>query len=483
MRLALSMVALSLAAVSAQAQTATLTLDEAIGLARRNNPLYQQAVNAQRSADWDVRQAYATFLPSVSASLSGLYQNAGNQFVSGVALGNASDVLQANYSVSVGYTINSAILFAPKLVGAQRDAAEADVVGGAEALRSGITQQYLGVLQAQARADLQDTLLATTRGLLELERARQSVGATTILDVRRAEVAYGQAEVLALQAKHGAEVAMLRFFEQLGVTQPANVQLTTRFPIQPMTFRLDSLLDLARTTNPSLNAARSREKAAGLNVRAFQGQYAPTLSFGTGIGGNASKFTDSRFVFERDSLGQVGQLLNCMAQDSVRVAAGLASYNCGTILAYDPARSLGAVAANDEFNFRSAPKSLSVRLSMPIFDNLGREARLQSAQIQRDNARFATRTREIQLKADVTQWYTTTVAAFKTVQMQEVNAQLAREELSFAEERYRVGAATFLDLTTSRGNFERAQIDRLNAVYEYHRAFAALESAVGRPLR
>jgi outer membrane protein TolC len=69
------------------------------------------------------------------------------------------------------------------------------------------------------------------------------------------------------------------------------------------------------------------------------------------------------------------------------------------------------------------------------------------------------------------------------VTLQDQNATRAREELSFAEERYRAGAASFLDVTTSRGTFAQAQMDRVNAVYDYHRAFAALEAAVGRPLR
>ena len=110
-------------------------------------------------------------------------------------------------------------------------------------------------------------------------------------------------------------------------------------------------------------------------------------------------------------------------------------------------------------------------------------SRLEQAQVNRDNARYATRARELQLTADVTQSYLNLVTAARTVELQEVNAQKAREELAFAEERYRVGAATFLDVTTSRGTFEQAQVDRLDAIYNYHRAFAALESAVGRPLR
>jgi outer membrane protein TolC len=40
-----------------------------------------------------------------------------------------------------------------------------------------------------------------------------------------------------------------------------------------------------------------------------------------------------------------------------------------------------------------------------------------------------------------------------------------------------------LDLSDARASYARAESDRINASYEYHKAFAALESAVGRPLR
>ena len=93
------------------------------------------------------------------------------------------------------------------------------------------------------------------------------------------------------------------------------------------------------------------------------------------------------------------------------------------------------------------------------------------------------KSRELQATADVTQGYLNLVTAARTVELQEVNAQRAREELTYAQERYRVGAATFLDVTTASGSFVQAQVDRVNSIYEYHRAFAALEAAVGRPLR
>jgi outer membrane protein len=485
MRFVLPLAALALVAQTAQAQApTTLTVDEAIALARRNNPLFQQTINARRTADIQVRSAYASLLPSVSANLSGRYQQTGQQFVSGIQLANNSDVVQSSYGLNVNYTLNSAVLFAPKLFTANRAAAEADVTGMSELLRSGITQRYIQVLQQQARAALQDSLLQTTQGQLELAKARQSVGAGTILDVRRAEVAFGTSEVAALNAHNNAEVEMLRFFEQLGVPQPPNVVLTTRFDIIPVDFRLDSLQELARLSNPGLLALRSREKAAGAGVQLRQGQYAPTLNLSTGWGGNSYEYTNPEFLVNRAQSSTLAAAASCATTDSIRRGAGLTGVNCSGIT-FTPEMAAKIRADNNTFPFRftRSPFAFSAFLSMPIFDNLNREQNLQEAVITRDNARFTVRARELQLTADVAQAYLNLKTAIKTTQMQEINAAKAREELSFAEERYRVGAATFLDVTTSRGTFEQAQIDRLNAIYDYHRAYAALENAVGRPLR
>jgi outer membrane protein TolC len=109
----------------AGAQAATLTLDQAVSLARRNNPVFQATVNARRAADLNVKAAYANLLPSLSASASGRFTEGGQQFINGIPISNSSDIIQSNYGFGLGYTINSAILFAPRLFAAQRDAAEA----------------------------------------------------------------------------------------------------------------------------------------------------------------------------------------------------------------------------------------------------------------------------------------------------------------------------------------------------------------------
>jgi outer membrane protein len=231
---------------------------------------------------------------------------------------------------------------------------------------------------------------------------------------------------------------------------------------------------------------RSRERAATAGVRAQAGQYAPTLTFQTGWGGNSYEYTNPQFLVDRAQAQLTSGIASCFSQDSIRTAVGMPSLGCGALPTTLSQSEIDAIRAQNNqfpFKFERAPRSYTAFISMPIFDNLNREQRLQQAQVVRDDAKFNVRARELQLTADVTQAYLNLQTALKTVDMQNINAQRAREELAFAEERYRVGAATFLELTTSRGTFEQAQIDRLNAIYDYHRAFAALESAVGRPLR
>ena len=141
--------------------------------------------------------------------------------------------------------------------------------------------------------------------------------------------------------------------------------------------------------------------------------------------------------------------------------------------------------ANDRFpfGFTRNPYNLSMSISLPLFDGLAREQRLQEANAGRTDAQYNVRRQELALTAQVTSALVTLQAARRTVELQERNAATAREALQLAEERYRVGANTFVDLSTARAEYERAETDRIDMIYEFHRAFAALEAAVGRTLR
>jgi len=464
----------------------TLTLDEAISLARQNNPGYLTTANERKSADAQVRQAYGALLPASNAQFYSGYQQGGDIFVNGGSLAVGSDQLQSQYYLGLNYRLNAGTLVQPRAARANRVAADADITGAAETLRSNVTQQYITVLRADANAALQDTLVQVQRANLELAKARVAVGADNILAVRRAEVTLGQAEVAALTAHNTAAVERVKLFQQIGVQPPNNVQLTTTFAVATPSFGLDSVLDLARRQNPAVHALRERERAAGWSVRVAQSSYTPTLSLSTGWSGTSFQYTNSDFPVEQVSSQLQRSLASCLTQDSIRTAVGMSSLACNNgrfALTPEQASTIRAQNQQFPFKFQRAPLAFSATVSIPIFDNFNREQRVEQAQVDRDNARLNVKSRELQMTADVTQAYLTLMTAVRTVELQEVNAQKAREELTYAQERYRVGAATFLDVTTSSGAFVQAQVDRINAIYDYHRAYAALESAVGRPLR
>jgi outer membrane protein len=468
--------------VSSAPRGTTLTLDEAVATAQRNNPQYLQVKNNLRNADAQIRAAYGALLPSASGSFSTSWQQGGTQYVQGIALPSSSDAYNGRYYAGVNYNINAGLAYAPRAARANRSASEADIGNQSEVLRAGVTTQYITALQAEATAALQDSLVQTAQGQLDLANAKMQVGAGTVLEVRTAEVAVGQAQVNSLKAHNQVRIEKLKLFQQMGVPAEIDVQLTTKFAVAQPSFVLDSLLDLARRVNPDLAAKKSREQASEMGVKLARTAYLPSLSLSTGYGANSFGYTNSDILVAQATTQAAQSARSCLTQDSIRVGAGLAPKGCepGVL---SPDRLDAIRASNKPFSFQKAPYSISAFVSIPIFNNFQREQNIESQKVQRDNALNDLRARGLQLTTDVTQAYLNLVTAAKTVELQTQIAGKATEELAFAEESYKVGAKTFLDVTTARGTYEQALIARVNSIYEYHKAFAALESAVGRPLR
>ncbi|MBA3466944.1 MAG: TolC family protein [Gemmatimonadaceae bacterium] len=465
---------------------AELTIEEAIALARRSNPELQQVLNNRATARAAVRSAYGQLLPSADVSLSAQRQQGGRQIFNGTSLGASSDVNQSNYRLGIGYRINSATLFTPSLQRANRDAVEADITGATETLRDRVSQQYLSALQAEANAELQDTLVIAAQQQVVLAQAREIVGSGTQLDISRAEVALGLQQVQVLRARNNVDIEKLRLFQLMGVNQPLGVRLVSRFTVVPINLRLEDLLATARKDNPVVVALRSRERVADLNVKREKSEYSPTLSLSTGIGGYTYGFADGGFPVAQAMAQTEASFTNCVRTEEVRAAVGLPN-NLGTCSAFvfNDAQADAIRRENGKFpfNFTNAPRSITASLSLPLFDGFAREQRVQEAMASRSDARYGVRARELALTADVTAAYLTVTTAARTAALQEQNAAKARQELKLVQDRYRIGATTFIDLTEARATYERAESERINAIYDYHKAFAALESAVGRPLR
>ncbi len=494
MRLLLLALAAGLAApcaLAAQEQSSpavppVLTLVEAVAIARQNNPGYRTAMNARRNASAQVRAAYGAFMPNVNTSFSGDFREGRQQFFGGVGFGSTNDQLNSSGNINANMQLSMASLNDLRAQRSNADAVESEISAAEQQLRANVTTQFLAVLQAEARSVLQDTLLATTRAQLQLAEARLTVGSGTQLDVQRAQVANGQQRVAALNATNQAEIEKLRLFQLMGIEGSAGTRLSADLPLELPEISIDQLLDQARRANPTLEASRERELAARRGVSAARSQYIPTLSLNAGVSGFTQRFTDVNALIEAQSSGVVGQRASCVRTEEVRDALGLPN-NLAQCALIDFGPGQEALIRDEQsrypFDFTRNPYSVSATVSLPVFNGFRREQQIEAASVQRRNAENTRRQEELRVSADVTAAYLTLTAQRQAVELQEENAVTARTALSLAEERYRVGAINLVELIQARTDFERAETDRISAIYDFQRAFTSLEAAIGRPLR
>lgn len=490
LKLSLLSIALAASATVTVAQNATvptsLTIEDAVRLAKQNNPSYQLVLNSRRRAEHAVRNAYGAFLPTASTNTSFGYRQGKPQIFNGVAFGANSDLLSSSWGLNFNANLSANTFTNLRRTQANENASDNDVAASELALVSGVTQQYLFVLQTAARAAVQDSLITSNQLQLDLARAKAGVGSATSLDVLRAEVAVGQQQVAALRAHNIADVAVLQLFQQIGVAKPDNVTLTSKFEVTEPKMTVGTLMQQALDANPTLKALKYRESAANASYRASQGSYLPSLFASASFGGTSQKYKDGEYLVNQGKAQIASGRASCFTTDSLRRGAGLpAITNQCNAIAFTDAQASALRDQNSQypFKFTSNPYNLSLGMSLSIFDGFNRETNLQDAAAGQLDAQYNIRAQELKLNADVTSAWTTLVGDFRAFRLQEQNATAARNALQLAQERYRVGLNSLVDLQQARSDFERAETDRIDALYEFHRAFAALESAVGRPLR
>lgn len=474
-----------LAAQEAPAPGATLTLSDAVALARRNNPSFLTASNARRTAAASVRAANGAFLPNISTGFGTSYREGRQQFFAGEAFGATNDQLATDVSGSASLGLSLATFSDRRAAIAQSEAVEADVASAEVNIRNNVASQFIAALQAQSRATLQDSLVVTTASQLQLARARFEVGSATQLDVQTAEVAHGRQQIAAVNAHNQYEIEKIRLFQQMGIAPVEGVNLDPTLPATPE-LALNDVLTMARMSNPQLEAAKMRQDAARHSQSSARSAYFPSLNMSASVSGFTTRYANTNLLIQSQQASLMGSRMSCIRTEEVRAALNLNNglAQCEAITFTPEAEA----AIRDQqsrfpFDFTRNPYSLSVSLSLPIFNGFRREQQMEQAAVQRRNTEIEVRNQELRIGTEVNMAFLQYTNARQTVAMQEQNVATARLTLSLAEERYRVGAISLVELIQARGDFERAEADRITAMYDVQRAFVALESATGRPLR
>ena len=482
---ALLIVAAALPAAGQGTVGPTLSLGDALSLAKANNPTYLQSTNGRRRADATLRAANGQFLPSANSSLGGGYRQGKQQFFDGVAFGSNSATLSSNWGLTFSENVSLGAFNQRRAASLNVTASETDVTAADQNLRFLVTSQYFLVLEDQAQAKLQDTLVALNQLQLDLANAKAGVGSATSLDVRQAQVALGTQQVAALRARNTAAVDLLGLFQDIGIPPQLDVQLTTIPPVLEPKFDLKELVAQAIQSNPTLAGLIARRESAHQSYLSQRGQYAPTLSLSAVLGGTSQQYTDGNYLVDQAQQSLASSQAQCYQQDSLRRGAGLSGIPYCSTLVLSPSQAAQLRSSNQTFPFKFAsnPYTLSLGLNLPLFNGFLREQQIESSAADQSDAEYNLKAQRLKLTASVQAANITLVADYQALKLQEANSVAAREALQLAEERYRVGLNSLVDLQQSRSAYETAEAGRINAVFEFHRAFAALESSVGRPLR
>lgn len=492
--LALPTILLGMLAGSAAAQRPvlpaipqSLTLDDAVDLALRYNRTYRQVANDRSAARWGVRNAYSQlFLPSVSTSLGFNYRGSGSQEFGGETFALQSSTIGSDYSVGLNWQLSGATLTQPGLAKAEQRATVAQIEGAEINLRAAVHQRYLAALQAEAQVRIVQIQVTRNDEFLRLAQARFQVGQATMLDVRQAEVAKGQAEVSLLQARQAVLVEKLRLFQQLGLPAPEDpnvVSLPDTFPVTEPTWTLRDLLRSAEEGNPDVAVLEARAAAARSSEKSAKAQWLPTLNFSAGWSGYTYEYTNPDFLVASARSGRQGVITECEFVNSSLLNAGSTPLPCPSPLTVDDEQQIVAANSVFPFDFTGQPFSARVSLSLPIFNQFSRESRISEASQFADDARERAEDQRLIVRTNVSEAYYGLIAAYQAIGIQETNRVAAREQLRLATERYRVGSGTFFELLDAQVAEQRAEADYINAIYAHHRAIATLEAAVGRPLR
>jgi outer membrane protein len=469
---------------------ATLTLEDAIALARRSNPDYLQQANAMSAADWAVRDAYGSLLPGASASTSYSYTAAGAQRIGNftgdeLGLASSTDYYSSSYGVNLNYRLSGATLLAPGQAKSQRHATAAGVEAAGFALRSDVTRQYLAVKRAQDGVTLARQELLRAEDNLRLARARVDVGAAIPMEAQQAEVERGRAEVSLLQAENLVQTERLRLGQVVGVQLPADAQLTTEFVVAEVPWTLEQLQAMAASAHPQLEAARASGAAADAGVRMARSAYLPSLNVSAGLlSGFARRVGDSDFLVDQARGAAHSRIQNC--EDWNLISAGLSQplpnrpADC-TAFSLTPEQEQ-SIRDGNRFNFSRDPFSATVSVSLPLFDGFSRERQVEQARVAQADARLRLRSEELRINTEVATALHNAQTGLRSAELEGRNAELAEQQLTLARERYRVGASSYVELQEAETLKARADRAQLSALYQFHESLAALEAAVGRSL-
>ena len=428
----LSVLALLASAATARAQdsaiTHPLTLGDAARIGARQNASAIEARYRAEQANARITQTRSELLPSVS----GYAQENGRSFNTatfgipfpgfdpqGQVIGPVN-IFDVRGRISETFLDFGAL---QRVKGARTTARAfgATAANEAELSAQNAANAYLRAQRADAQlgARQADSVLADS--LLGISREELRAGVGVALDVTRAQSQFATVRAQLIVARNERDRARLDLLRALGEPLTANVSLAdslTRLALRDTTIDEASAIESAMHARPDLRAADEQIRAAEQQVKSIRAERLPSVS----------AFGDYGYIGDERLLG---------------------TYDWG------------------------------IQVSIPIFDGLRREGRIEEAKALANEIDVRRRDLRQQVAIEVRGALLDLASARQEADAVREALRLAQQEVAQAQERFRAGVAGNADVITASLTLNSARTQAVDALASYQGAKVALARAVG----
>jgi outer membrane protein TolC len=418
--------------------TAPITLEQAISLARGNEPGFAAAAANARVAALDHSIARAALLPNAIYHNQYLYTQPNGIHTETAAIGAQSlPVFIANNSVHE-YTSQAVVnetLGVPQTLAVSRTAAAASVAAAQlEIARRGLVSTVTGLFYQELAAGHKVAVAQRAAGeaanFTNLTQQRESAREGAHADVVKAQLQQQQRDRDLAEAQLGAQKSRLDLAVLL-FADPRTAYTLSPGPVVPLPARADVDANAMRL-NPELREAMASLRVNTLQVAAARAAYLPdlALNFTYGI-------------------------------DAPQVAAN------------------GRLNRFDGVTPRNLGYSASATVDLPVWDWLSTQHKVRQSEILRDVAHTALTATQRRLVAQLDESYSEATTAHDALQSLEQSVQTAAESLRLTRLRYSAGEATVLEVVDAENSLTLAEIAHQDGTIRYQLALTNLQLLTG----
>ena len=412
----------------------TITLQDALERARRNDAQYLSAVADAQIAREDRVQAKAALLPQASSTLQYLGTQGNGvlpsgRFVSndGVHMYRAWGVLHQDLSPA------TFLMTGYKRASAAEALAKAKTEIAARGLAATVTRNYYAVAVSQRRYSTAQQALQQAQRFFDITRESERLGQTAHSDTVKAELQYQQQKRAFDEAMLAMESDRLSLAVLLSPALNLNFNIIDDLDAPRALPAFAEAKQMAEQENPDLRVALETLQAANLDVTSAKLSFLPSLAIETDYGIEANAF----------------------ALHS-RVAA-------------DPA--VGRLPNLGYF--------ITATLHVPLWDWGALRSKLRQTEYRKRQAQSQLSQAQRQIVGNLYAFYNEASVARSAVETLRHAADLAAESLRLINLRYQAGESTALEVVDAQNTLTQARNAYDDAQARYRVAVANLQTVTG----